>query len=126
MPPKEQRRLRSGEEFLVAVIGDEDTVTGFLLAGAGNVDSRRTSNFMIVSSKTTTQQIEDAFKAFTARDDLAIVIISQNVANDIRHLIAAYDAMVPAIVEIPSKEKPYDPSQDTILQRVRLLLGERD
>ena len=35
---------------LIAVIGDEETVTGMLLAGVGNVDARRTSNFMVVDS----------------------------------------------------------------------------
>ena len=35
---------------LMAVIGDEDTVTGMLLAGVGNVDARRTSNFLVVDS----------------------------------------------------------------------------
>nr|WCZ58579.1 vacuolar H(+)-ATPase subunit F [Andalucia godoyi] len=126
MPPKDSRRIRSGEELLIAVIGDEDTVTGFLLAGAGNLDARRVSNFLVVSSKTTHSQIEEAFKSFTSRDDISIVIIAQSVANDIRHLMDSYDRLIPAVVEIPSKDKPYDPSQDTVLQRVRLLLGERD
>ena len=35
---------------VIAVIGDEETVTGMLLAGVGNVDARRTSNFMVVDS----------------------------------------------------------------------------
>lgn len=35
---------------LIGVIGDEDTVTGFLLAGVGHVDVRRKSNFLIVDS----------------------------------------------------------------------------
>ena len=35
---------------LIGVIGDEDTVTGFLLAGVGNVDVRRKSNFLIVDN----------------------------------------------------------------------------
>ena len=35
----------SSEGSLLAVIGDEDLVTGFLLAGVGNLDSRRKSTF---------------------------------------------------------------------------------
>ena len=31
---------------------------------------------------------------------------------------------VPAILEIPSKEHPYDPSQDSILARVKFMFGE--
>ena len=89
---------------LIAVIGDEETVTGMLLAGVGNVDARRTSNFMVVDSselrlttttalptpvltsarprvhaETTPAQIEDAFKRFTSRSDVAIVLINQYV-----------------------------------------------
>ena len=33
----------------LAVMGDEDTITGFLLAGVGNVDLRKKSNFLIVN-----------------------------------------------------------------------------
>ena len=33
-----------GKGALMAVIGDEDTVTGFLLAGVGNIDLRRKTN----------------------------------------------------------------------------------
>ena len=49
------------------MIADEDTVVGFLLAGVGNVDLRRKTNYLIVDSKTTVKQIEDAFKEFTTR-----------------------------------------------------------
>ena len=90
----------------------QDTITGFLLAGVGNVDVRRKTNFLIVdssrqccylrlaahsalfaqpraslSSETTTRQIESTFKEFTSRDDIAIVLISQNVANMIRNVV---------------------------------------
>jgi vacuolar-type H+-ATPase subunit F/Vma7 len=30
---------------------------------------------------------------------------------------------IPAVLEIPSKDSPYDPSQDSLLQRVKMLLG---
>uniref|UniRef100_A0A2P2KHU9 Uncharacterized protein MANES_07G050600 n=1 Tax=Rhizophora mucronata TaxID=61149 RepID=A0A2P2KHU9_RHIMU len=62
---------------LIAMIADEDTVVGFLLAGVGNVDLRRKTNYLIVDSKTTIKQIEEAFKEFTTREDIAIVLISQ-------------------------------------------------
>jgi len=39
--------IRAGN-LLVAVIGEPDTVTGMLLAGIGNLDSQRRSNFLIV------------------------------------------------------------------------------
>jgi V-type H+-transporting ATPase subunit F len=44
----------TGSGQLIGVIGDEDTVTGFLLAGVGNVDARRKSNFLIVDNSEST------------------------------------------------------------------------
>ena len=45
-----QKKGMEANGALIAVIGDEETVTGMLLAGVGNVDARRTSNFMVVDS----------------------------------------------------------------------------
>lgn len=111
---------------LISVIGDEDTVTGMLLAGVGNVDARRTSNFLVVDSKTTPSQIEEAFQRFTHRNDVAVVIINQYIASMIRPMIDSFEGTSPAILEVPSKEHPYDPDQDAIHRRTRLLLGIRD
>ncbi|GAY55774.1 hypothetical protein CUMW_166730 [Citrus unshiu] len=105
------------------MIADEDTVVGFLLAGVGNVDLRRKTNYLIVDSKTTIKQIEDAFKEFTSREDIAIVLISQYVANRIRFLVDSYNKPIPAILEIPSKDHPYDPAQDSVLSRVKNLVS---
>ena len=81
---------RDEEGSLVAVIADEDTITGFLLAGVGDVDIRKRSNFLVVDSKTTVRNIEQAFKDFTTRDDVAIVLISQPIANMIRHIVSQH------------------------------------
>lgn len=99
-------------------------MTGFLLAGVGNVDLRRKKNFLVVTSKTSTKTIEESFKEFTNRDDIAVVLISQFIANMIRPVIDSYNKTLPAILEIPSKEHPYDPSQDSILSRVKHMFGE--
>ncbi|KAH9602755.1 V-type proton ATPase subunit F [Silene latifolia] len=108
---------------IIAVIADEDTVTGFLLAGVGNVDIRRKTNYLIVDNKTTVKQIEEAFKEFTTREDIAIVLISQFVANMIRFLVDSYNKPIPAILEIPSKDHPYDPTHDSVLSRVKYLFS---
>ncbi|KAF8062642.1 VHA-F [Scenedesmus sp. PABB004] len=105
------------EGALVAVIADEDTITGFLLAGVGDVDLRKRSNFLVVDGKTTVRAVEAAFRDFTSRDDVAIVLISQPIANMIRHVVAAHNKPVPALLEIPSKDAPYDPNQDSLLTR---------
>eukprot|EP00878_Enallax_costatus_P006019 GHUV01006314.1.p1 GENE.GHUV01006314.1~~GHUV01006314.1.p1 ORF type:complete len:119 (+),score=30.40 GHUV01006314.1:192-548(+) len=114
---------RTEEGALVAVIADEDTITGFLLAGVGDIDIRKRSNFLVVDSKTTVKTIEQAFKDFTTRDDIAIVLISQPIANMIRNVVANHTKPVPALLEIPSKDNPYDPNQDSLLIRVKHLLG---
>lgn len=111
--------MAAGGSSLIAIIGDEDTVTGFLLAGVGNVDLRRKTNYLIVDNKTTVKTIEETFKEFTAREDVAIVLISQYIASMIRFVVDSYNKPLPAILEIPSKEHPYDPSQDSILARVK-------
>jgi V-type H+-transporting ATPase subunit F len=101
----------------------QDTVVGFLMAGVGNVDIRRKTNYLIVDSKTTVRQIEDAFKEFSARDDIAIILLSQYIANMIRFLVDSYNKPVPAILEIPSKDHPYDPAHDSVLSRVKYLFS---
>lgn len=41
------------------------------------------------------------------------------VANMIRFYVDSYKKPIPAILEIPSKDHPYDPAQDSILSRVK-------
>lgn len=111
------------ENALIAVIGDEDTITGFLLAGTGQVDLRKKTNFLLVNDKTPTKDVEEAFKSFSAREDIAIVLINQHCAELIRHMLDTYNKPVPAVLEIPSKDHPYDPSKDSILSKVKGLVG---
>ncbi|KAL7440984.1 hypothetical protein ACHAXH_007953 [Discostella pseudostelligera] len=107
---------------LVAVIGDEDTVTGFLLAGVGH-RTADSCNFLTVKQDTKPEVIENTLKAFTQRDDIGIILINQHVANNLRHILKDYNQTIPTILEIPSKEHPYDPEQDFIMQRVNMFLG---
>eukprot|EP00890_Picochlorum_soloecismus_P002840 jgi/Picsp_1/3557/NSC_06395-R1_vacuolar atp synthase subunit f len=86
---------------LVAMIVDEDTAT-----------------------ETTAANIEDAFRDFTSRDDVSVVLINQSIASVIRHVLDSYSKPVPAVLEIPSKDQPYDPTQDSILSRVKFMFGE--
>ncbi|KAI4163352.1 MAG: hypothetical protein LQ342_003087 [Letrouitia transgressa] len=111
----------------VAVIGDEDSVTGLLLAGIGHVtpppDVQK--NFLVVSSKTEKSTIEQAFDRFTHdRKDIAILLINQHIAEQIRHRVDNYTEAFPSLLEIPSKDHPYDPDKDSVLKRVRRLFGE--
>ena len=76
-----------------------------------------------IRAETPAGRIEAAFREFTARPDIAVVLVTQAVAEEIRPAIAAHAAAVPAILEIPSKDTPYNPAKDGVLARVRHLLG---
>ena len=90
---------------LIAVIGDEDTVTGMLLAGVGHKNAAG-QNYLVVNDKTTRAQIEEAFTNYTKkRPDVAIVLINQHVASSIRYLIDAHKETIPTVLEIPSKDR---------------------
>ncbi|XP_042903601.1 V-type proton ATPase subunit F [Parasteatoda tepidariorum] len=104
---------------LIAVIGDEDTCVGFLLGGIGEVNKSRQTNFMVVEKNTPASEIEETFKNFVKRDDIDIILINQNIAEMIRYVIDAHTKPVPAVLEIPSKDHPYDPSKDSILRRAK-------
>mmetsp|Transcript_12686 Transcript_12686/g.25475 ORF Transcript_12686/g.25475 Transcript_12686/m.25475 type:complete len:117 (+) Transcript_12686:75-425(+) len=109
---------------LVAMIVDEDTATGMLLAGIGQTDIKKNTNFLIVNDKTAASDIEGAFAEFTNREDVSVLLVTQSIASGIRHLIDSYNKPVPAVLEIPTKDQPYDPSQDSILSRVKFMFGE--
>ena len=195
MPPAGGVGETAGQ--LIGVIGDEETVTGMLLAGVGEMDNRGKKNFYVVTAsapppgcpfargrargapsyralpvalacsaaapgagerapaasrarrthpcscptqppltpacgaaplaETTPGMVEEAFHRLTARDDVAILLINQYVASMIRETIDGYEGSKEcAVLEIPSKEHPYDPEQDAIHRRTKLLLGIRD
>ncbi|SCU98205.1 LADA_0H11320g1_1 [Lachancea dasiensis] len=117
----------SDKRSLIAVIGDEDTCTGMLLAGVGQVSpsSQEKNFFMYQEGKTTREEVLAAFDNYTQeREDIAILLINQHVAEKIRGQVDNFTAAFPAVLEIPSKEHPYDPEKDSILKRVRRLFGE--
>eukprot|EP01088_Endostelium_zonatum_P020922 TRINITY_DN7948_c0_g1_i1.p1 TRINITY_DN7948_c0_g1~~TRINITY_DN7948_c0_g1_i1.p1 ORF type:complete len:130 (+),score=35.72 TRINITY_DN7948_c0_g1_i1:114-503(+) len=123
MAAKGKFRVKNREGgMLVAVIGDEETITGFLLAGTGEMNSKRQSNFLLVTNKTRKQTLEEKFKEFTKREEIAVILINQYIADQIRHLLDAYDQLIPTILEIPSKESPYDITKDSVMARVQKLL----
>jgi len=109
---------------LVAIIADEETVTGYLLAGIGNIDNKRNSNFLVVDNKTSKSAIEESFKKFTNRADIAVVIISQHIADVIRPLIDNFVQSVPSLLEVPSKDHKYDPERDLMMVRIKRMFGQ--
>ena len=56
------------------------------------------------------------------------MIFSYNfqVAELVRTTIEGHTAPVPAILEIPSKDHPYDPTKDSILRRAKGMFNPQD
>jgi len=111
---------------LIAVIGDEDTVVGFLLGGVGELNKQRHPNFFVVNKNTAVSEIEEAFKSFCKREDIGIILISQNIAEMIRYVVDSYHQTIPTVLEIPSKDHPYDANKDSILRRAKGMFSSDD
>ena len=101
--------------LLIAAIGDESTVTGLLLTGMGERNLKGQANFFIVEKDTSDQDIEETVRGWMDRNDIGIILISQNVAERVRQLIVEHDKIIPTILEIPSKGTPYEADKDTIV-----------
>eukprot|EP00461_Guttulinopsis_vulgaris_P001241 UN01241 len=112
---------------LVAIIGDEDTVAGFMLAGIGQRDKSNGTNFLIVDNeKTPVSKVIEFFKNLTQRPDISLILVSQTVAEQIRSTLDQYNEPMPTVLEIPSKENPYDGNKDPLMQRINKMLGQAD
>jgi len=111
------------ERKFLAMIADDDSTTGLLLAGIGHVEQNE-SNFFVADARTEPAAIEHAFDRFINRKDIGILLINQHLADKIRYRIDTYTQAFPSLLEIPSKDHAYDPDKDSILRRVRRLFGE--
>ena len=121
---KSKKFNRNENNLLIGIIGDEETVTGFLLAGIGE-RNENFSNFLKVTSETDTNQIRDFFQELVSNGRVGIILISQDVAERIRETLDAYDEIIPTILEIPSKNTPYSIEKDSIMQKaLRQLYGQ--
>ena len=110
---------------LVAIVADEDTVTGFLLTGIGERNHKGETNFIVVDESTPQRAIEEAFEKLLERNDIALILIAQRIADrEVRHLISAHSKLMPVILEIPSKDCPYNPENDPeLLKAAKQLYG---
>lgn len=120
-------RMKNAATANIAVIGDEETVTGFLLAGVGGVDAKKESTYLIVDAKTKHSDIETAFQKFSTSSDIGILLISQpvrrvvetfarfsshsspslslslsppQIAESIRYLVSKHTRLIPTILEM--------------------------
>ena len=77
-------------------------------------------------AETRRSEIEEAFRSFTTRRDIGIIMINQHICDEIRHVIKEYSdsgQTIPTVLEIPSVDHPYDPKKDSIMQRVLVFFG---
>ena len=108
--------------LLTSIIADETTVTGFLLTGMGERNRKGQCNFCIVNKDTTDGDIDKALRELLARADIGIVLVGQEVAERVRNVITEHEEIIPTILEIPSKNNPYDPEKDPIVLRAAQIL----
>lgn len=114
---------RNDNNLLLSIIGDEETVTGFLLAGIGE-RTEQSRNFFIIGSNTEKLEIEEIFRSLISRKDVGIILISQHIAEMIRETLDQYEEIIPTVLEIPSKNYPYSIEKDSIMQKaIRQLYG---
>ena len=112
--------------LLVSAIGDRTTITGLLLTGMGERNMKNQTNFLIVDKDTDDETIETTLRSFLERTDIGIVLISQNVAERVRNIIVEHNKVLPTILEIPSKDTPYEADKDTIVKRAAAILWGSD
>ncbi|XP_060518549.1 V-type proton ATPase subunit F-like [Cylas formicarius] len=93
---------------LIAVIGDEETCVGFILAGTGQLDEWDKPNYHIVGPHTDDYEVELAFQSFVDRKDVAIVLITKEAAEKIAYTLKRYKKIIPATLVIPGHNGPYD------------------
>lgn len=123
---KKGKALNIRGSLLVGVIGDEATVTGFLLTDIGERNKNGDANFFIVAKDTPLSEIDTAFMKMLKNPEMGIIMISQNVAEMIRNRIVEHLEVIPTIMEIPSKDVPYDPTKDSVLVKAASNLFGRE
>lgn len=159
-----------GKSLLMAAIADEDTITGLLLAGIGQQTAEQQSsqaprmaesslddgsmqenqqlisqlesrNFYICDPNTPKAFILQAFNYFTTvRTDIAVLLITQEIANEIRPELSEYhknqlsnnggssksaSSGPPggvSVLEIPGKQSKYDVEKDEVVRRIRKIV----
>ena len=120
---KSKRFNRTDNNLLLALIGDEETVTGFLLAGIGE-RNENTRNYFVIN-KEEKSDVEEIFRSLVNRKDIGIILISQHIADMIREDLDNYSEIIPTVLEIPSKNFPYVVEKDSIMQKaIKQLYGQ--
>lgn len=88
------------EEYsTIGIIGDEDTLNGFMISGI------QSESLVQVTNKTPEEELKKIFKKMIDRKDLALLLICDFVYDKIKVDIENFDKHLPSIIEIPSRIK---------------------
>lgn len=96
----------------IVVIGDQDTITAFRLAGVTRVYDM--------------QQGCGALKSILADEHVGVVIITERFAQDNQQAIDVHKAskrITPIIVEVPDSTGPIERKKDPISELIRRAVG---
>ncbi|XP_018571939.1 V-type proton ATPase subunit F-like [Anoplophora glabripennis] len=108
--------------LLISIIADEDTCVGFLLGGIGEVTEDQRPNYFVVNRKTKNTDIEKAFKEFSRRTDIGMILITRQAADMIHAVISSYKRTVPTVMQIPGIYGPYEFINEDVLHKAEVSL----
>uniref|UniRef100_A0A4X2KTB4 V-ATPase 14 kDa subunit n=1 Tax=Vombatus ursinus TaxID=29139 RepID=A0A4X2KTB4_VOMUR len=69
--------------------------------------------------------IDDTFWQFLNWDDIGIMLINHPYQM-VRHALDTHTCSIPVVLEIPSKEHPYDAAKDSILHHAQGMFTVED
>ncbi len=104
-------RLKEGSSYKIAVIGDQLLVRGFKLAGVKEAHIAET-----------TDDVEQSLKNIFEKENIGIIIISENAIEKIkdRRLLYKIDnSLVPLVIEVPGygqEEKHADTLRNLVMR----------
>lgn len=91
--------ITQAEHLSIAVIGDEDLVSGLRLAGISKY-------YMIKDDHSTHEDIRNALSELTAKSEVGVVVILEDYAEHARDMLSRIreeKRAFPVIIEVPSK-----------------------
>lgn len=94
------------------VIGDADTVLGFSLAGV--------EGEIVDTPEETSEALKKAFQ----KEDLGIIVITERIAQQVRHEVDQYmyKTTFPLIIEIPDRKGPIE-GRGSVRDMIRSAVG---
>uniref|UniRef100_A0A1I8QCX5 V-type proton ATPase subunit F n=1 Tax=Stomoxys calcitrans TaxID=35570 RepID=A0A1I8QCX5_STOCA len=101
--------MDDGHRLLIAIIADETTTVGFLLAGIGECFGglgKKHINFMIVNKETNMNDVQKYFISIYEQSNIGVILIAADIWQ---HILPLYGKMkrrmLPIVLEIPIQNK---------------------